>query len=65
MEIPNEYVNLYKPMVFIRVFWQALPKFDTFNEAYEYVESIHEKYFGCRHYSSYNSFQTAKKRLLG
>lgn len=49
---------------FIDYYYKICLDFDTNQEAYERVESIHLEYFGKRKYSNYNSFRSVRNRNL-
>lgn len=63
--LTEEEKKLLTPIGFMQAFFKNLQKTDTFVDAYELTEDQHEKAFGKRKYTSYNSFQTSKKRYLG
>jgi hypothetical protein len=51
-------------MEFNKHFEFNMAKYPTYVGAYEAVEELHEKESGERKYSSYNSFQTRRKRIF-
>jgi hypothetical protein len=58
-----DYRDLVKPKGFIRAFENELPNHPTYTKAYEAVETVYQQHFKHRRYSSYNSFQTSRKRI--
>lgn len=50
------------PKSFEELFYKCARETATYTEAYEKAEQTHEEYFGCRRYSSYDSFRFQKDK---
>jgi hypothetical protein len=49
------------PKSFEELFYKCTRESTNYVGAYEKAEQLHEEYFGCRRYSSYDSFRNTKK----
>ncbi len=52
-----------KTACFVQIYYDLIPEFGL-TKSYELLENEHQKMFGTRRYSSYDSFRMIRKRYL-
>ena len=60
----NYGLQIYSHEDFIILYYNQLPKFKTYGDAYEYCESVHREKYGQNKYSSYVVFRATLSRYL-
>jgi len=56
--------QVYSHEDFIILYYNQLPNFKTYGEAYEFCESVHREKYGKNKYSSYVVFRATLSRYL-
>lgn len=60
---PKEIINLFTREGFISSFYSYCAKFKSPQEAFEYVNDLHEKYYGRPKYTDYHTFKNVRNRF--
>jgi hypothetical protein len=60
----NYGLQIYSHEDFIKIYYNELPNFKTYGEAYEYCESLYREKYGKNKYSSYVVFRATLSRYM-